>query len=72
MLLFVSILLLINAVFNFVVWPPFVRRVAADPRSRDENGKSTSFFRVHMVLITIAMIIATVSGVVSLVAFFSL
>lgn len=72
MLLFVAILLLINAVFNFVVWPPFVRRIAADPRSTDEHGKATRFFTVHMVLITIAIIIATVSGVAALVAFFSL
>jgi hypothetical protein len=54
-------LLLINAVFNLVVWPQFYRRISRDPRARDSAGKATAFLRVHVILITIALLIAAVS-----------
>lgn len=63
-----AILLLVNAVFNFVVWPRFIGRIAADPRSRDAAGKRTKFFTVHMVLITLALIIALISAVAGIIA----
>ena len=66
-----GILLLVNAVFNVVTWPQFLRRVANDPRARDESGRATSFLRVHQVLVTIALVLAALSaaaGVWALVA----
>jgi hypothetical protein len=59
-----AIFLLVNGVFNFVVWPPFLRRTAADPRARDAAGKATRFLRVHAVLIGSALFLAVVSLVI--------
>lgn len=56
-----SILLIVNAVFNALVWPQFYKRVARDPRARDENGKATAFLTVHAVLIAMALTIALAS-----------
>ena len=55
-------LLLLNAVWNLVVWPPFLRRVLRDPRARDERGGATTFLRVHVGLIgvTAALTVASV------------
>lgn len=56
-----SILLFVNAAFHIATWPNFFRRVVKDPRARDDNGKVTRFFTVHMVLFIIAMVIALAS-----------
>lgn len=56
-----AILLFLNAAFNALVWPPFYKRVAKDPRARDANGRATAFLKVHAVLITIALVLALVS-----------
>ncbi|KQX06999.1 MULTISPECIES: SCO4848 family membrane protein [unclassified Leifsonia] len=63
-----AVLLLVNAVFNVVVWPTFLRRIAADPRARDADGRRTKFYTVHLVLISAALVIAAVSGVTAIVA----
>lgn len=63
MTVFAGILLLINALYNAVVWPRFWKRVSQDPRSRDEHGTATKFLTVHAVLIGIALVIAAVSAV---------
>ncbi len=63
MTVFGGILLLLNAAYNLLVWPQFWKRVTADPRARDESGATTKFYRVHAVLIGIALTIAVVSGV---------
>ncbi len=63
-----TILLLVNALFNFIVWPRFIRRIASDARARDEHGKRTAFFTVHMVLITLALILALISAVAAIIA----
>lgn len=63
MVTFGAILLLVNAVYNIIVWPQFWNRVVADPRSVGENGKRTYFYRVHAVLISIALAIAAASGI---------
>lgn len=60
---FAGILLLVNAVYNVVVWPRFWTRVAKDPRARDEHGRATKFLTVHAVLISIALVIAAASAV---------
>jgi hypothetical protein len=65
-----AIFLLVNGVFNFIVWPPFLRRTARDPRARDAAGKPTRFLRVHAILIGSALLLAIVSliiGVLTLV-----
>ncbi|MGO2659479.1 SCO4848 family membrane protein [Mycetocola reblochoni] len=63
MTLALSILLLCNAVWNVVVWPRFFARVAADPRARAEDGSTTAFWRVHAVLVGIALLLAALSAV---------
>ena len=61
-------LLLVNAAYNSIVWPQFYKRIARDPRARDENGAPTRFFTVHAVLIGVALLIAAASAVVAIIA----
>lgn len=61
-----AILLLLTGVFAFVVWPPFYRRIAADPRARDASGGATQFLRVHTILIGTALVLAVLSLVVGI------
>ena len=56
-----AIVLLLNAVFNVVAWPTFLRRVARDPRAHDAAGRATPFLRVHAVLTVIALVLAAAS-----------
>jgi len=56
-----ALLLIVNGVFNFAVWPTFFRRVARDPRARTAAGKATPFFTVHLVIVSIALVLALVS-----------
>jgi len=67
---FLGILLLVNAVFNVVVWPRFYQRVAKDARARDAAGRPTAFLRVHAVLIGVALVLALVSAIAGVWAFF--
>jgi len=65
----VAILLIVNGIFNFVVWPTFFRRVAKDPRARDAAGKPTRFLVVHAVIVGVALALAVasiLSGVLSI------
>ena len=62
-----GVLLLVNAVYNAVVWPRFWTRVKNDPRARDGEGRATTFFKVHAVLIGIALVIAAASAVVGVI-----
>jgi hypothetical protein len=61
MIVALAVILIINAVFSFVTWPAFYRRVAKDPRARDAAGRATRFLRVHVVLVTIALVLGVVS-----------
>ncbi|AZS37168.1 hypothetical protein CVS47_01799 [Microbacterium lemovicicum] len=66
-----AVILFANALFNIVAWPQFLRRVAKDPRTRDDAGSATAFLRVHVVLVVIALALAAASligGVVLLAA----
>lgn len=63
-----AVLLFLNAAFNAVVWPQFYKRVAKDPRARDENGKATPFLTVHVVLIAIALALALGSVIAGIAA----
>ena len=60
----VSLLLLLNALFNVVTWPTFYRRVARDPRARDAAGKPTKFLTVHVVLVSISMVLGAATAVI--------
>jgi len=62
------VLLLLNAVFNVVVWPRFYGRVAKDPRARDADGKPTRFLMVHVVLIALALVLAVASAIAAIAA----
>lgn len=66
-----AVLLLINAVFNAVVWPRFYVRVAKDARARDAAGKPTTFLVVHTVLIALALTIALASAIAAIAALVS-
>jgi hypothetical protein len=58
-----AILLFANALFNLVAWPRFYPRIAADPRARDASGARTAFYRVHVVLIAIALALGVLSAI---------
>ncbi|UOE45056.1 SCO4848 family membrane protein [Agromyces larvae] len=68
MLTLLAVLLLVNAAFNAIVWPRFLKRIADDPRARDAEGRRTRFYVVHAVLIAAALVIAAVSAVAAIVA----
>ncbi|MFC8597603.1 SCO4848 family membrane protein [Isoptericola sp. NPDC057191] len=59
-----ALVLIVAAVWNLLVWPPFWRRVAKDPRARDDAGRPTRFFTVHAVLVGVSMLLAVLVGVV--------
>ena len=61
MLVFAAVVLIVGAVFNVVAWPRFFSRVAKDSRARDAAGRPTTFWRVHFVLLLIALAIAAAS-----------
>ncbi|HMH57814.1 MAG TPA: hypothetical protein VK537_01405 [Galbitalea sp.] len=65
-----AIILLVNGVFNWIVWPPFYRRTASDPRAHDADGKATRFLRIHAILIGAALLLAVVSLVIGVLALF--
>ena len=68
MLTTLAILLLLNAVWNVVVWPRFYKRVSQDDRARDTAGKPTPFLIVHAVLVGVSLLLAAVSAVVAVIA----
>ncbi|MEJ7635466.1 hypothetical protein [Aeromicrobium sp.] len=61
-----SLLLLATAVWNVVIWPPFLKRVRNDDRSRDGAGKATPFLRVHTILIGISLTLAAAVGILGI------
>lgn len=68
MLTTLAILLLVNALWNVVVWPQFYKRVSRDGRARDAAGKPTPFLIVHAVLVGVSLLLAAVSAVVGIIA----
>ena len=64
----VSVLLIVAGVWNFVVWPQFLRRVLKDPRARDEAGRATTFLTVHIVLVAVSLTLGLATGVVGIAA----
>ena len=61
-----SLLLIVSAVWSFVIWPPFLRRVLKDERARNADGKPTTFLRVHVVLISVSLALAVAVGVLGI------
>ena len=58
-----SVVLLVTAGWNLLIWPRFWQRIAKDPRSRDAAGKATRFLTVHSVLIGVSLVLALAVGV---------
>lgn len=58
-----SVVLVVTGLWNLLIWPQFLRRIAADPRARDSTGKATSFLRAHLVLIGVSLVLAVAVGV---------
>ncbi|MEV7398420.1 hypothetical protein [Aeromicrobium sp. NPDC092404] len=61
-----SLVLIATAVWNFVIWPPFLKRVSKDERSRDAAGNATTFLRVHTILIAVSLALAVAVGVLGI------
>ncbi|GAA1737997.1 hypothetical protein GCM10009809_36370 [Isoptericola hypogeus] len=68
---FWSVVLIVAAVWNLVVWPQFWRRVTKDPRARDDAGRPTRFYTVHAVLVGVSVALAVLVGVVGVLALVS-
>lgn len=58
-----SVVLIVTAVWNLVIWPRFWQRIVADPRSRDADGQATKFLTVHTVLIAVSLGLGLAVGV---------
>ncbi|MFI5429127.1 SCO4848 family membrane protein [Aeromicrobium sp. UC242_57] len=52
-----SLLLLVAGLWNVVIWPQFWRRIVADERSRTAAGGTTTFYRVHAVIIGLSFVL---------------
>ncbi|MBI5161388.1 MAG: hypothetical protein HY996_08255 [Micrococcales bacterium] len=59
-----AVVLFVSAGFNILAWPRFYPRIATDARARDADGRPTTFLRVHVTLIVLALVIAVASVVV--------
>lgn len=65
-----SVVLVVTALWNLLIWPRFWQRVAKDPRARDDVGRPTRFFTVHAVLIGVSLLLAAAVGVLGVVSLF--
>ncbi|MBE1877711.1 SCO4848 family membrane protein [Myceligenerans pegani] len=65
-----SVLLIVTAGWNLLIWPSFWRRIAADPRSRDDAGRPTRFLTVHAVLIAVSLALGLAVGVLGVLSLF--
>ncbi len=63
-----SVVLIVTAAWNLFIWPQFWRRVTKDERARDADGRPTTFFTVHAVLIGVSLVLAILTGVVGVLA----
>ncbi len=59
-----AIILLVAGLWSLAVWPPFLRRVLKDPRSRDADGKATRFLTVHVVLVSISLLLGAATAAI--------
>ncbi|MEH3032458.1 MAG: hypothetical protein PGN07_00080 [Aeromicrobium erythreum] len=63
-----SVVLLVTAAWNLLIWPQFWRRVTKDERARDADGRPTRFLTVHAVLIGVSLLLALLTGLVGVLA----
>jgi hypothetical protein len=61
----ISWFLLAFGVWSWVIWPVFLRNIAADPRSF-HAGSPTAFFLVHLVLTIVSLAFGTAIGVIGI------
>lgn len=61
-----SVLLLVTAAWNLLIWPRFWQRITKDDRSRDAEGRTTTFYRVHAVLIGVSLALGLAVGLLGL------
>lgn len=59
-----AVILIIAGVWTLVVWPPFLRRLMKDPKSRDENGRATNFMSIQLMLISTSMVLGLATAVI--------
>jgi hypothetical protein len=52
-------------VWSWVIWPVFLRNIAADPRSF-HDGSPQAFFLVHLVLTIVSLAFGTAIGIIGL------
>ncbi|WP_394941385.1 SCO4848 family membrane protein [Psychromicrobium sp. YIM B11713] len=64
--LILSLILILAGLWSLIVWPPFLRRVLKDPRSRNESGRMTRFLIVHLMLISISLVLGIATGVIGI------
>ncbi|MEV0892468.1 hypothetical protein [Promicromonospora sp. NPDC050262] len=65
-----SVVLIVTALWNLLIWPRFWQRIVADPRSRDADGRATTFLTVHSVLIGVSLALALAVGVLGVLTLF--
>ncbi|MHA7141720.1 MULTISPECIES: SCO4848 family membrane protein [unclassified Arthrobacter] len=61
-----ALILILSGVWTLIVWPPFLRRIFKDPRSKDERGAPTRFLKVHFMLISTSMILGLATLVIGI------
>ncbi|GAA1119978.1 SCO4848 family membrane protein [Arthrobacter flavus] len=61
-----ALILILSGVWTLIVWPPFLRRIFKDPRSKDEQGAPTRFLKVHFMLISTSMILGLATLVIGI------
>ena len=61
-----SLVLIVTALWNLLIWPRFWTRIAKDARSRDAAGKPTTFLRVHGILIGVSLTLGLAVGVLGI------
>ncbi len=65
-----SIVLIVTALWNLLIWPRFFQRIVKDDRARDADGKPTTFLKVHSVLIGVSLGLGLAVGVLGLITLF--
>lgn len=61
-----SLILILAGLWTLIVWPPFLKRILKDPRSKDEHGAATRFLKVHFMLISTSMILGAATLVIGI------
>lgn len=61
-----SLVLIVTALWNLLIWPQFFKRIVKDDRARDSVGKPTKFLKVHAVLIGVSLCLGLAVGVLGI------